>query len=243
MITLSAVKSLDDIPETIRPLFAFENDTLTLDDSRIKTQKDIDNILEAKKKEVSDHNLTKAELAKYRRINASAEELEKRLQELEASSGTAGEQTERLKKALQDFKAKEREAAALSEELAKIRPEYEQMKVAQTKARIAQLVDEELKGHKEVDAERTRRVLMKDVATGFIGLDETGTVLALKDGAKLGDYIDQTAKDFGFVATSVPGSTFGNPNIDHRAPQMQRKQFSVSDESFLDDETLRQARL
>lgn len=244
MINLSAVKSLNDIPESFRHLFSLDDGgTLSLDEGKLKTQQDIDNILEAKKKEVSDHNATKAELAKYRKLAGSAEELEARLSELEASSGSASEQSEKLKKALLDFKAKEKEAATIKAKLDAMLPEYEQLKAAQTRARIASLVDEELKAHKEVDSERTRRVLLKDIATGYIGLDETGTVLQLKDGGKLGDYIDQTAKDFGFTVKSTAGATLGSHGVNFRASNDGHKQFSVQEESFLDDASLAQANL
>ena len=122
-------------------------------------------------------------------------------------------------------------------------PEFEKLKLAQTKVKIAELVDEELKGHKDIDTDRTRRVLLKDVNMGYIGLDDTGTVLQLKDGGKLGEYIDQTAKDFGFLVRNTPGVTTGASGAGNRASNDGHKQFSLESENFLDDAAMAQANL
>ena len=76
-----AYASLDEVPETVRGLCTAAEGSVSLDETKIKTIADVENVLKAKKMEVEAHNATKAKLAPWEKIGKSAEEVQTMLDE------------------------------------------------------------------------------------------------------------------------------------------------------------------
>lgn len=237
MIELSAVKSLNDLPENIRGLFTEKDGAVSLDETRVKTDVDIANMKKSKDKEVSYHNAAKAELAKFKAIGKTPEEIESRIADLESRSGNSTEQTEKIASLQRDLRKALTDNSALKGELNTIKPDYENIKAENRQRKTGDALSEFVKTLKNVDNDRLTRSLKKDIMLGLIELDESGEGLVCKDGSKLEDYAMDTAKDFGFLLSSTPGRS--NPGSDHIPPAAKRnsdfKLNPASDDIFDDD--------
>ena len=238
MIKISAVKSLDDIPENIRGLFSLEDGVLSLDESKIRTESDVSRVKEAKDKEVRDHNATKAELAKYRNIGKTPEELSDHLADLESRAGSKADKDDRLVTVTRENNQLKTELAAVKNELDSIKPDYETIKQDLRQRRTSDALKKFVGTLKGVDVDRLSRALDKDIQLGFIELDESGEGLILaKGGGKLEDYAMTTARDFGFLIGNIPGGS--NPGERSVPPSVERNFSGVPQEmSFVDESVL-----
>lgn len=239
MIELSAVKSLNDLPENIRGLFTEKDGAVSLDETRVKTDVDIANMKKSKDKEVSDHNAAKAELAKFKAVGKTPEEIESRIADLESRSGNSTEQTEKIASLQRDLRKAQTDNSALKGELDTIKPDYENIKAENRQRKTGDALSEFVKTLKNVDNDRLTRSLKKDIMLGLIELDESGEGLVCKDGSKLEDYAMDTAKDFGFLLSSTPGRS--NPGSDHIPPAAKRNsdfKLNPASEDIFDDDVV-----
>ncbi len=240
MIDLSKVKSLSDLPENVRSIFIEADGVVSLDEAKLQTEADVANVKKAKDKEVAEHNATKAELAKFKSLNLTADEITSKIEDLESRSGNGSELTERLANLQRDHAKLKTESAGYKKELDEIKPEYENYRKELHQRKTGDALSEFVKTLKGVDAERLSRALKKDIMLGLIDLDESGENLICKDGGKLEDYAMDTAKDYGFIRDTTPGGS--NPGA-RRIPQTakQRTAAFTGEEDYLDDDALAQA--
>ena len=237
MIKCSAVKSLDDIPENIRGLFTLENGELSLDESLIRTEADVSRVKEAKDKEVRDHNATKAELAKYRALSKTPEELTEHLADLESRSGSKSDKDDRLVAVTRENNQLKTELAAAKDELDAIKPDYETIKQDLRQRQTSDALSKFVNTLKGVDGARLSRALNKDIRLGLIDLDESGEGLVLTDGGKLEEYAMNTAKDFGFIIGNTAGGS--NPGEKNIPTNVERNYNGMPhDVSFVDESIL-----
>ena len=240
MIELGKIKSLNDIPESIRNLFAEDDGVISLDETRVRTDVDVANVQKAKEKERDLGNAAKAELAKFKAIGSTPDEITDRIAELESRGGNSTEQTEKIAALQRELRKAQGEASSFKTELETIKPDYERIKTENRQRKTGETLSDFVRGLKNVDSERLTRALKKDIMLGLIQLDESGEGLVCKDGSKLEDYAMQTAKDFGFVLGNTPGkSSAGTPHISQTARQnADNRQLTPADNDIFDEDVV-----
>ena len=68
-------KDVNSIPEILRPFVTEADGKFSLDETRIKTEKDVENVLEAKRKEANDRKVAEDALRAFKQLGKSPEEL------------------------------------------------------------------------------------------------------------------------------------------------------------------------
>lgn len=211
MVGLTA-KSLDELPESVRGICKEENGRILLDETAIRFQKDIDALTEAKRKEVNDHNATKAAIAAWKKLGASPEEVQAMIDDLQNRSGDGSDLTEKIANLQREKRQVEQERNSLKTELDGIKPKYEaqQKQIRETKTfDVLTAAVESLKG---VDKTRLVRALKKDIALGLISLDESEEGLVCKTGETFEAYAKAQADDYNFWLRNTPGGSHGGAN-------------------------------
>ena len=239
MIELGNVKSLNDLPENIRGLFTESDGVVSLDETRVRTDVDVANMKRDKDKERDLGNAAKAELAKFKALGKTPEEITEKIAELESRSGNSTEQTEKIATLQRDLRKAKSDFDTLKGELDAIKPDYEKIKTEIRQRQTGDALTEFVKTLKNVDSDRLTRALKKDIMLGLIELDESGEGLVCKDGTKLEDYAMDTARDFGFILTNTPGeSRSGSERFSSKAKQnADHGGANLAGESIFDDET------
>lgn len=247
MIELGKVKSLNDLPEHIRSLFTENEGVISLDETRVRTDVDVANVKRDKDKERDLGNAAKAELAKWKALGNSPDEITEKIADLESRSGNSSEQTEKIANLQRDLRKAKSDFDTLKGELDTIKPAYEKIKTENRQRKTGDALAEFVKTLKNVDSDRLSRALKKDIMLGLIELDESGEGLVCKDGTKLEDYAMNTAKDFGFILTNTPGESRSgtehpfSANAKRNADNREAGGFNSPDDVF-DEETLAQLR-
>lgn len=232
-----AVQSLGDLPQNLAAACREVEGKVMLDETLLKTQADLDAVLEAKRKEVNDHNATKAGLDKWRKLGYdSPEEIADLIADLKNRSGNSSDLTEKLAALQREKRDIIKERDAFKSELEGIKPLFEQQKKAITDAKIQELMEAETAKLKGVDVPKLNRSLKRDVALGLISLDESGEALIVKTGGEFAKYAMEQAQDFGFLLHNIPGgSNPGADNLPRSLPAQQGKQLP-GQVSYLDAE-------
>lgn len=229
-----AYASLDEVPEAVRGLCAVEGNVVSLDETKIKTQADVDAVLESKRKEAADHSATKTKLAAWTKLGESPEAVKAQLDDLQSRAGTANDQTERIATLQREKNRISGEYDTLKAEFDRIKPEYDQMQKQIHEAKVFDVLDKSVNKLQGIDPVRLTRALRKDVALGLIDLDESGEGLVVKTGEKFSDYAMSVANDFNFKAPNTPGRS--NPGIDRMPPGIKPNDKESADGEFLDEE-------
>ena len=168
MIELSAVKSLNDLPENIRGLFSEKDGALSLDETRVRTDVDVANMKRDKDKERDLGNAAKAELAKFKELGSTPEEITAKIAELESRSGNSSEQTEKIANLQRELRKSQTDYNTLKSELDTIKPDYEKIKTENRQRKTGEALADFVKTLKNVDADRLTRALKKDIMLGLI---------------------------------------------------------------------------
>lgn len=230
-----AYTSLDEVPEAVRGLCSAEGNVVSLDETKLKTQADVDAVLEGKRKEASDHSATKAKLAQWLKLGESPEAVQAQLNDLQSRAGSSNEQTEKIAALQREKNRLTSEFDTLKADFAKIKPEYDQLKKQMHEAKVFEVLDNSVRKLNGVDAARLTRALRKDVALGLIDLDESGEGLAVKTGETFAAYAMAQANDFNFKAANTPGQS--NPGIENMPVNQKPFEQPRLDGNFLSDET------
>ena len=205
---LNGYTSLDDVPEIVRGICSVgEDGVVSLDETKVKTQQDIDNVLEAKRKESADHSATKSQLALWQKLGENPDAVSVKLAELESRAGDSSSQTNRIAELLREKSKLSGEYEALKAEHEKIKPEYEAMTKKIRVAKIHELLEKEIAKLPGVDATRLICSLKKDVSLNMIGLDESGEGLVVQTGVSLAEYAKEQAELFNFKVSNTPGNS------------------------------------
>jgi len=193
--------TLDAVPETLKSLFSVDAEgELQLDETKVKTLTDVENLKRDKDKERDAANQARAELAKFKEIG-TVEDIKTRLEAKDS------EKDERLAQLQRDLRKSNSDRDAYKEELDKIKPDYENLKTETRQRKTSDVLSEFVGKLKGVDAPRLTRALKKDIALGLIELDESGDGLKCKDGSDISQYAQDVAKDFGFLVDSTAGES------------------------------------
>ena len=228
---LNGYASLDDVPEVVRGICSIgEDGVVSLDETKIKTQQDVDNVLEAKRKESADHSVTKANLALWQKLGESPEAVSVRIAELESRAGSSTAQTDRIAELLREKSKLSGDYETLKADYDKIKPEHEKILQKLRVAKIHEIMEVEVGKIQGVDAKRLQQSLKKDVSLGMISLDESGEGLVVSTGESFAEYAKGQAEIFNFKILNTPGAS--NPGGDSAG-----KSPALGGNSFVDDDT------
>lgn len=229
-----AASSLGEVDAAIREFCVEENGEVMLNIAAIRTQKDVDALAEAKRKEVADHNATKTKLAAWRGLGFDTPELlQARLSELESQAGDESLQTQKIAKLLKENRALLNERDSFQQELESIKPAFETQKKQLRQTKIYDLIEGSVKKLKGVDEQRLIRSLRKDVLTGFIDLDESEDGLQVKTGERFEEYAMNQARDFKFFVPNTPGESQSTDSEINRIMQN-----NADTNGYLDDDLI-----
>lgn len=206
------VKSLDEVPECLRGICIEEGGVISLDETYLRTKSDLDAMSEAKRKEVNDHKATKAALAAWRTLGDDPDAVAERISDLEARAGSGDSNTEKLANLLRENRKVIQERDALKTELDGIKPKFEAQEKLIRETRTSEVLKKLTGNLKGVDTERLCKVLAKDVALGFIQLDESEEGLTVKTGETFDAYAMSQAETFNMKLRNTPGGS--NPGSD-----------------------------
>lgn len=236
MVEINA-QTLGDLPQNIAAAFQVVDGKVMLDTSLLKTKADVDAVLEGKRKEVNDHNSTKAVLEKWKALGYDTPDaVADLIADLQNRSGNSSELTEKLAALQREKRDILKERDGFKAELDGIKPLFEEQKRTLTSNKINELILEETAKLKGVDAAKLNLMLKRDVATGIIGLDESGEALAIKTGGEFAKYAMEQAELFGFKLANTPGgSNPGNDKLPRNIPNPPQSNFSAEID-FLGDE-------
>jgi hypothetical protein len=231
LMKLNGYTSLDDVPEIVRGICTVgEDGVVSLDETKIKTQQDIDKVLEAKRKESADHNATKAQLALWQKLGENPDAVSVKIADLESRAGDSSGQTTRIAELLREKSKLSGEYESLKAEHEKIKPEYEKILQKLQIAKTHELMEREVGKLQGVDAKRLLQSLKKDVSLKMITVDESGEGLIVSTGESFAEYAKGQADIFNFKVSNTPGAS--NPGSDSAG-----KSPSMGANSFVDDET------
>ncbi len=228
------VKSLDEVPESLRALCVDSDGVISLDESLLRTKSDVDALTEAKRKEVSDHNATKASLAAWRKLGDSPDAVAEKLADLEARAGSGNENTEKLANLQREHRKITQERDAMKSELDGIKPQFEAQQKQIRETRTSEVLKKLTGALKGVDAERLCKILQKDIALGFISLDESEEGLTVKTGETFESYAMQQADVFNMKLKNTPGAS--SPGVDKSQAKNNWNNLFPGDGGILDDE-------
>lgn len=236
MVEINA-QTLGDLPQNIAAAFQVVDGKVMLDETLLKTKADVDAVLEGKRKEVNDHNSTKAVLEKWKALGYDTPDaVADLIADLQNRSGNSSELTEKLAALQREKRDILKERDGYKAELDGIKPIFEEQKKAITTNKINELIVGEVSKLKGIDAERLNLTLKRDVALGLIGLDESGEALTVKTGTDFAKYAMEQADLFGFKLANNPGgSNPGNDKLPRNIPNPPQNNFP-GEIDFLGDE-------
>ena len=224
-----AYASLDEVPETVRGLCTAAEGSVSLDETKIKTIADVENVLKAKKMEVEAHNATKAKLAPWEKFGKSAKEVQTILDEypeLKSNSKTNEDYLNERKAHQADL----RELNSLKDKIAAL--ETEKQELASYKTRVMKndawkVISTEL--GKKYDM-RKLQTLFEDYSDGF-EVDEIGEFKPYK-GKSVKDFLIERAELWGCTLPNTPGKSNPGPqNLPKSNPQPKNEGLFDEEES------------
>lgn len=109
-------ENLDAVPEVLRPFVTENGGKFSLDETRIKTEQDVENVLEAKRKEANDRKAAEDALRPFKQLGKSPEELAELLKSAGNGNQTGSDPT------------KSAEYLTLAKQLEELKNAYEPMK-------------------------------------------------------------------------------------------------------------------
>ena len=207
-------ENLDAVPAILRPFVTENGGKFSLDETRIKTEQDVENVLEAKRKEANDRKAAEDALRAFKQLGKSPEELAELLKSAgngnQAGSDptksaeylTLAKQLEELKNAYEPMKA-----------------DYEREKEERSKRETWDAVEKQIDQLPDKFDRDQVREWAKDARSYF----KLNAISELEDidGKKPLDFIISKADKLKLLKESTP-SKFGsgrvnNPNTDHKA--------------------------
>lgn len=206
-------KDVESIPEILRPFVTEADGKFSLDESRIKTEKDVENVLEAKRKEANDRKAAEDALRAFKQLGKSPEELAEIIKGAVNGNPAGSDPT------------KSAEYLTLKKQFEELDGKYKPVLEAYEKEKAEKLsrdtwdAVEKLIGQLDDKYDRERvREWAKDSKSYFKlnAISELDEV----DGKKPLDFIISKADKLKLLKESTPskfgGGRVSNPNTDHR---------------------------
>lgn len=207
-------ENLEAVPAILRPFVTENGGKFSLDETRIKTEQDVENVLEAKRKEANDRKAAEDALRPFKQLGKSPEELAELLKSA-ANSNPAGSDP-----------TKSAEYLTLAKQLEELKNAYEPMKADYEREKEERAKRETWDAvEKQIDQlpDKFDRDQVREWAKDARGYFKLNAISELEDidGKKPLDFIISKADKLKLLKESTP-SKFGsgrvnNPNADHKA--------------------------
>ena len=207
-------ENLEAVPEILRPFVTENGGKFSLDETRIKTEQDVENVLEAKRKEANDRKAAEDALRPFKQLGKSPEELAELLKSAGNGNQAGSDPT------------KSAEYLTLAKQLEELKNAYEPMKADYEREKAEKAKRETWDAvEKMIDKldDKYDRELVREWAKDSRGYFKLNAISELEDidGKKPLDFIISKADKLKLLKESTP-SKFGsgrvnNPNADHKA--------------------------
>ena len=207
-------ENLEAVPEVLRPFVTENGGKFSLDETRIKTEQDVENVLEAKRKEANDRKAAEDALRPFKQLGKSPEELAELLKSAGNGNQAGSDPT------------KSAEYLTLAKQLEELKSAYEPMKADYEREKEERAKRDTWDAvEKQIDQlpDKFDRDLVREWAKDSRGYFKLNAISELEDidGKKPIDFIISKADKLKLLKESTP-SKFGsgrvnNPNADHKA--------------------------
>lgn len=224
-----AYASLDEVPENLRGICAVENGSVSLDETKLKTAADVENVLKAKRMEVEAHNETKTRLAAWEKLGRGVDEVQGILDEYPALKGGAKTNKEYLEERKNHQQAI-RELDAAKETIATLTEKNKELlgyKVKSQKSAAWKVVRDELA--KKFDGAKLD--MMFEDNEDNLEVDEIGEFKPYK-GKTVREFFTKRAEAFGWMLPNTSGGS--NPG-DSRIPAQPKPEYQPTGGGVLED--------
>lgn len=226
--------SLDEVPENLRGLCSADGGVVSLDDTKLKTEADVQNALNARDHEKNDHKATREKLAPWMKLGKSAEEIQAILDEYPSLKEGS--------KSNEDYLEEKKQHAATRRELEGLKTKY-----ADAERQVGELQSYKTSGVRTAKWKEIRErlaqkydvdkldMLYEDIEDNLV-LDEIGELSQYK-GKSVEEYFANRAERMGWTIRNTPGDS--RPGVDKIPPNLpkQRPQVPGADGGFLDEDT------
>lgn len=219
-------ENLEAVPEVLRPFVTENGGKFSLDETRIKTEQDVENVLEAKRKEANDRKAAEDALRPFKQLGKSPEELAELLKSAGNGNQAGSDPT------------KSAEYLTLAKQLEELKNAYEPMKADYEREKAEKAKRETWDAvEKMIDKldDKYDRELVREWAKDSRGYFKLNAISELEDidGKKPLDFIISKADKLKLLKESTP-SKFGsgrvnNPNADHKAVTGGNREGSLRD--------------
>ena len=206
-------ENLEAVPEVLRPFVTENGGKFSLDETRIKTEQDVENELEAKRKEANDRKAAEDALRAFKQLGKSPEELAEMLKNVGNSNQAGSDPT------------KSAEYLTLAKQLEELKNAYEPMKADYEREKEERAKRETWDAvEKQIDQlpDKFDRDQVREWAKDARGYFKLNAISELEDidGKKPLDFIISKADKLKLLKESTP-SKFGsgrvnNPNADQK---------------------------
>ena len=206
-------ENLEAVPEVLRPFVTENGGKFSLDETRIKTERDVENVLEAKRKEANDRKAAEDALRAFKQLGKSPEELAEMLKNVGNSNQAGSDPT------------KSAEYLTLAKQLEELKNAYEPMKADYEREKAEKAKRDTWDAvEKMIDKldDKYDRELVREWAKDSRGYFKLNAISELEDidGKKPLDFIISKADKLKLLKESTP-SKFGsgrvnNPNADQK---------------------------
>lgn len=206
-------ENLESVPEILRPFVTENGGKFSLDETRIKTEKDVENVLEAKRKEANDRKAAEDALRAFKQLGKSPEELAELLKSAGNGNQAGSDPT------------KSAEYLTLAKQLEELKNAYEPMKADYEREKEARAKRETWDAvEKQIDQlpDKFDRDQVREWAKDARSYFKLNAISELEDidGKKPLDFIISKADKLKLLKESTP-SKFGsgrvnNPNTDQK---------------------------
>lgn len=207
-------ENLEAVPAILRPFVTENGGKFSLDETRIKTEQDVENVLEAKRKEANDRKAAEDALRAFKQLGKSPEELAELLKSAGNGNQAGSDPT------------KSAEYLTLAKQLEELKNAYEPMKADYEREKEERAKRETWDAvEKQIDQlpDKFDRDQVREWAKDARGYFKLNAISELEDidGKKPLDFIISKADKLKLLKESTP-SKFGsgrvnNPNADHKA--------------------------
>ena len=230
--------SLDEVPENLRGICSVENGVVSLDDTKLKPEQDVQKALDSKEHEKNDHKATKEKLAAWQKFGKTPEEIQAILDEYPTLKEGAKSNEDYLNERKAHLTT-QRERDALKSKCEEVEKQVKELQNFKTAGlRAAKWKEIRARLGEKYDADKLD-MLYEDIEDK-LQIDEIGEFTPYK-GKSVEEYFANRAERMGWTIRNTPGgSNPGVPKIPANLQSSPKPQLPGSGEGFLDDEVAAQ---
>lgn len=226
--------SLDEVPEGLRGICSVENGVVSLDDSKLKTEQDVQKALDARDHEKNDHKATKEKLAVWQKLGKTPEEIQTIIDEYPTLKEGAKSNEDYLNERKAHL-ATQRDRDAFKSKFEDAERQVKELQSFKDAGlRAAKWKEIRTRLGEKYDADKLD-MLYEDIEDK-LQIDEIGEFMPYK-GKSVEEYFANRAERMGWTIHNTPGkSQPGTEKIPPKLPSSKNVPLPGSGDGFLDDD-------